>query len=92
MRFLPRRLRAGRPKDGSPALAIHDPAFLDLISDQALRRIVITGRADLGMPDYAHHDKEALTPEDVTNLVALLSLWRQEARSEATPSREAHHE
>ena len=64
-------------KDGGPTLAIHAPAFLDLISDQVLRRIVITGRADLGMPDYAHHGKEALTAEDVTNLVALLSYWRQ---------------
>jgi mono/diheme cytochrome c family protein len=70
------------PKKGGPALAIHDPAFLNLISDQALRRFVITGRADLGMPDYAHHDKEALTGADVTNLVALLSRWRHETSIE----------
>jgi cytochrome c oxidase cbb3-type subunit III len=70
------------PKDGRPALAIHDPAFLNLISDQALRRIIITGRADLGMPDYAHHDKAALTAADVTNLVALLSSWRRETSIE----------
>ena len=57
---------------------IRDPAFQNLVSDQDLRRIVITGRADLGMPDYAHRGKEALTAEDVTNLVALLSRWRQE--------------
>src|SRR5581483_9566076 len=45
--------------------AINDPAFLALISDQALRRIVITGRPDLGMPDYASHDESpALTEKD----------------------------
>ena len=32
--------------------AINDPAFLALISDQALRRYAITGRPDLGMPAY----------------------------------------
>ena len=31
--------------------AINVPAFLALISDQALRRIIITGRPDLGMPN-----------------------------------------
>ena len=68
----------GTPKEGRPALAINDPAFLSLVSDQGLRRIAITGRADLGMPDYAHDGKEALTPADVTNLVAFLR--RKQAR------------
>ena len=39
--------------------AINDPAFLALISDQALRRIVITGRPDLGMPDLRRHGRPA---------------------------------
>ena len=81
--------------DGRVALKINDPAFLAVISDQALRRIVITGRADLGMPDYAHHGKDALTPEDVTNVVAFLRAQRS-ATSERRPgpdvTREAHHE
>src|SRR5262245_4471456 len=34
-------------------LTINDTAFLALVSDKALRRIVITGRPDLGMPNYA---------------------------------------
>ena len=33
---------------GDMAGAINDPAFLALISDQALRRLIITGRPDLG--------------------------------------------
>ena len=43
------RDRAARTASGRSA-PINDPAFLALISDQALRRIVITGRPDLGMP------------------------------------------
>jgi mono/diheme cytochrome c family protein len=59
--------------------AINDPAFLALISDQALRRIVITGRPDLGMPGYA--DAKApgrpLKDEEIADVVALLASWRK---------------
>jgi cytochrome c oxidase cbb3-type subunit 3/ubiquinol-cytochrome c reductase cytochrome c subunit len=62
--------------------AINDRDFLALLSDQALRRFVITGRPDLGMPDYAdpHARPEGfkpLTAEEVAHLVALLASWRQ---------------
>jgi cytochrome c oxidase cbb3-type subunit III len=68
----------GRGMDGGP---INDPAFLSLISDQALRRIVITGRPDLGMPHYAGKEERGrkfkpLTDQDVTDLTALLASWR----------------
>jgi cytochrome c oxidase cbb3-type subunit III len=61
--------------------AINDPAFLALISDQALRRIVITGRPDLGMPTYAEPDGRSaefqpLTSAEIDDLVALLADWR----------------
>lgn len=61
---------------------INDVAFLSLISDQALRRIMITGRADLKMPDYASKTSrslefEPLTSDDLVDLGALLSYWRQ---------------
>jgi len=63
------------------ARTINEPAFLALVSDQVLRRICITGRPDLGMPDYAHREKDPgykpLTSQDVANLTALLSGWRQ---------------
>ena len=39
-----------------PVGAINDPAFLALISDQALRRYAITGRPDLGMPAFDGKD------------------------------------
>src|SRR5262249_30279983 len=52
-----------------------------LISDQALRRIIITGRADLHMPGYSPDagrpkDFTPLTGTDVNDLVALLAYWR----------------
>jgi cytochrome c oxidase cbb3-type subunit 3/ubiquinol-cytochrome c reductase cytochrome c subunit len=62
--------------------AINDPDFLALISDQALRRLVITGRPDLGMPDYADpkgrpEGFKPLTSQEVTDVVALLAYWRK---------------
>jgi cytochrome c oxidase cbb3-type subunit 3/ubiquinol-cytochrome c reductase cytochrome c subunit len=63
--------------------AIHDPVFLALISDQVLRRYVITGRPDLNMPNFAEARPDnasfkSLTNQDVTDLVALLASWRQD--------------
>jgi cytochrome c oxidase cbb3-type subunit III len=68
-------------KGGEEAGALYDRAFLALISDQALRRIVITGRPDLGMPDYTDTDYRSpdykpLTSEQIQDLVALLGDWR----------------
>jgi mono/diheme cytochrome c family protein len=61
--------------------AVNDRAFLALLSDRVLRRYVITGRPDLGMPDYAGtkgrgDDFKPLTEREITDLVALLSEWR----------------
>jgi mono/diheme cytochrome c family protein len=69
-------------RGGERAGAVHDRAFLALISDQALRRVVITGRRDLGMPDYSNSEWrspkfEPLTSADINDLVALLAYWRQ---------------
>jgi cytochrome c oxidase cbb3-type subunit III len=65
-------------------LTINDTAFLALVSDKALRRIVITGRPDLGMPNYAEKgegrmdDFKPLTAQDITDLSAYLASWRKE--------------
>src|SRR5262249_48393741 len=61
---------------------IRDPAFLGLVSDQLLRRLIITGRPDLGMPDYAEgkgREKgfRPLSEREVTDLAALLAGWRR---------------
>jgi mono/diheme cytochrome c family protein len=70
-------------KDGERQIgAINNQAFLALISDQALRRYVITGRPDLGMP--AFDDNHGRPPEflslssaEIDALVALLAYWRR---------------
>jgi cytochrome c oxidase cbb3-type subunit 3/ubiquinol-cytochrome c reductase cytochrome c subunit len=72
----------GGQHDGKTVGAINDQDFLALISDQALRRCVITGRPDLGMPDYADptgrpEGFQPVTPQEVTNVVALLAAWRR---------------
>ena len=41
--------------------AINAPAFLALISDQALRRIIITGRPDLGHAELRRQEGARLT-------------------------------
>jgi mono/diheme cytochrome c family protein len=64
----------GRPLPGG---AISNQDFLALISDQALRRIIITGRPDLGMPAYNHADRPPVTADEIDDLVALLRSWRQ---------------
>ena len=65
--------------DDDPAGSLNDVAFLALVSNQALRRIIITGRPDLGMPGYRRSggDKEILlTDQDVSDIVALMNSWR----------------
>jgi len=62
--------------------AINDPDFLKLVSDQCLRRYTITGRPDLGMPDFADKhgrasDFQPLTSGEIADLVALLANWRR---------------
>jgi mono/diheme cytochrome c family protein len=73
----------GIEKEGRIHRRINDPAFLALISDQALRRLAITGRPDLNMPSYADPRPAGekftpLTSTEVTDLVALLSSWAPE--------------
>lgn len=67
---------------GGPNGDVNDPVFLALISEQALRRIVITGRPDWGMPDYRSStgrdkDFKPLTAEEISDVVALLVYWKQ---------------
>ena len=85
---------SGVVQDGELHDKINDAAFLALISDQALRRIIITGRPDLGMPTYAEGDGrpsnfQPLTSAGIDDLVALLADWRATGsvseRTAATP-------
>jgi mono/diheme cytochrome c family protein len=72
----------GSEGQGGTYGAINERAFLALISDQALRRLAITGRPDLGMPAYNGKEGrpanfEPLTSKEIDNLVALLADWRR---------------
>jgi cytochrome c oxidase cbb3-type subunit 3 len=69
----------GRGGDAGP---LHAPAFLALVSDQLIRRTVIAGRPDLGMPDYIRLGKmgpakQPLTSEQIADIVAYVTGWRQ---------------
>jgi cytochrome c oxidase cbb3-type subunit 3 len=56
---------------------VTEPAYLALASDQGLRASIITGRADLGMPNYqVLNAGRALSSQDVTDLVAYLASLR----------------
>jgi mono/diheme cytochrome c family protein len=74
----------GGKRDDQPVGAINDWAFLSLCSDQVLRRYIITGRPDLGMPDCKdmnwrkYPDFKPLTNNDVTALTNLLIEWREQ--------------
>jgi cytochrome c oxidase cbb3-type subunit III len=72
----------GMAKGGKQVNKINDAVFLSLISNQALRRIIITGRPDLKMPNYSQQtgrpdDFQPLTSSEIADLGALLSSWRE---------------
>jgi mono/diheme cytochrome c family protein len=74
----------GVDRDGKRRRKINDPTFLALISNQELRRYVITGRPDLGMPafdsaDGRPPDFHPLSMQEIDGIVALLASWRQPA-------------
>jgi mono/diheme cytochrome c family protein len=63
----------GTPK-GS---AITNDSFLALLSDQELRTIVITGRPELGAPDWRGDDPgRPMTDQEITDVVAWLASRR----------------
>jgi cytochrome c oxidase cbb3-type subunit 3 len=73
---------AGGPKGGS----IVDPAYLALVSDQALRTAVIAGRSDLGMPDWrADVPGQPMSPQEISDVVAWLSSQRVKFPGEPYP-------
>ncbi len=78
----------GKDGTGGDAGSINNSAFLELVSDQELRRYIITGRSDLPdtMPNFAestgrNRNFQPLTAQQVNDLVALLAHWRSEAKS-----------
>jgi cytochrome c oxidase cbb3-type subunit III len=65
---------SGGPKGGS----VINPAYLALVSDQALRTALIVGRSDLGMPDWrANIPGRSMSPQEISDVVAWLASHRQ---------------
>lgn len=74
---------------GEKAGPLNDLAFLGVVSDQMIRRVVITGRHDLGMPDFrresAGPDAKALTNQQIADVVAYLASWREPSAGRPQP-------
>jgi cytochrome c oxidase cbb3-type subunit III len=67
---------AGR---GGRASSIVDESYLELVSDQSLRTVVIAGRPDLGAPDWRGDvPGRPMSPEDISDVVAWLAVQRPE--------------
>ena len=62
---------------GQKGSAITDDSFLALVSDQGLRTIVITGRPELGAPDWRGNvPGRPMSDQEVTDVVAWLASRR----------------
>jgi cytochrome c oxidase cbb3-type subunit III len=62
---------------GRKGSAITDDSFLALVSDQGLRTIVITGRPELGAPDWRENvPGRSMSDQEVTDVVAWLASRR----------------
>jgi mono/diheme cytochrome c family protein len=64
-------------RGGDKASSIVDGSFLALVSDQELRTIVITGRPELGAPDWRGDvEGRPMSAQDISDVVAWLSSQR----------------
>jgi mono/diheme cytochrome c family protein len=63
-------------KGGPKGSAITNDSFLALVSDQALRTIVIAGRPELGAPDWRGNAGRQMSEQDVTDVVSWLASHR----------------
>ena len=62
---------------GKRASSVVNGSYLGLVSDQGLRTIVITGRPELGAPDWRGDvPGKPMSPEDISDVVAWLSVQR----------------
>jgi cytochrome c oxidase cbb3-type subunit III len=65
---------------GPKGSGIVKDSFLALISDQGLRTVIITGRADLGAPDWRGNlPGRPMSDQEVTDVVAWLSSQRAQS-------------
>lgn len=73
-------------RGGPNGQSIVDPAYLSLVSDQALRTAVVAGRIDLGMPDWRGYvPGRVMSPQEVSDVVAWLASQRPRQPRPSTP-------
>ena len=71
-------------RGGARGGSIVNPNYLALVSDQHLRTTVITGRPDLGKPDWrADVPGQPMTPQDIADVVTWLAAQRQSLTAQA---------
>jgi len=64
-------------RGGQKGSAITDDSYLALVSDQGLRTIVITGRPELGAPDWRGNVQgKPMSEQEITDVVAWLASRR----------------
>jgi mono/diheme cytochrome c family protein len=61
---------------GPKGSAITNDSFLALVSDQALRTMIIAGRPELGAPDWRGNAARSMSNQEVTDVVSWLSSHR----------------
>jgi cytochrome c oxidase cbb3-type subunit III len=72
---------------GGKAGSIVDPSFLALVSDQGLRTIVITGRPELGAPDWRNDAPgHPMTDQQISDVVAWTAAHRVRYPGQPYPS------
>jgi len=65
---------------------VTDASYLELVSDQSLRSIVIAGRPDLGNPDWTQvRPGQPLTDHDVSDVIAYLHSLRSDTPGQPYP-------
>jgi cytochrome c oxidase cbb3-type subunit 3/ubiquinol-cytochrome c reductase cytochrome c subunit len=67
--------------------SIVDGSYLALISDQGLRSITIAGRPDEGMPDWRTDGTQAMTDQQVSDIVAWLASKRTRDPGQPYPTK-----
>ena len=72
--------------------AITNDSFLALISDQELRTIVITGRPELGAPDWRENvPGRPMSDQEITDVVAWLASRRVQSPGQPYSASNAQH-
>ncbi|MEE3327590.1 MAG: cytochrome c [Myxococcota bacterium] len=63
-------------KGTAKAGSVVEPPYLALVSNQNLRTVTITGRRDLGMPDWRSVGPRVMTDQEIADVVAWLAEQR----------------